>query len=290
VPTGSNVDLNEAVKRLNAERIWNQIWSQSRSGLLAGLSAGAGLRGLLGLHNLIQRNVTQPSRSSYAPTVLRIPVGQEDEEGKKKAAAARLSSGAEKRAWKWWDDFTQHVGDTWSGRNAKNVWDVPLAYPLIIGGAGAGAYGGWKLTDYLMDTMRKSRLRQEAEQARQEYEEALLGKTASADADTLGDELDRLYTLAEKRANMPGALGGIALLYALATGLAGARFGYKLGKGRQDAAVARKAHEQSVRRLQSLRPPALYAKPVPVPRRPLAPSLTAPAEEQSDEELNQPGR
>jgi hypothetical protein len=57
--------------------------------------------------------------------------------------------------------------------NAASPWSLPGA-PLLGGLAiGGGAYGGWKLTDWLLDRARKLEVQRELAASKAEYEKAL---------------------------------------------------------------------------------------------------------------------
>ena len=127
--------------------------------------------------------------------------------------------------------------------------------------------------DYLLDKRRKGDLDAELEQAKQEYEAALManshGKMA-ADG-TLAADLDRLYDAvsekkaAEKQATSMADWAGFGLgnygVYAGASGIAGAALAYNWAKKRQRRALIEKALKERRKRRFSSQPAAMYVRP-----------------------------
>lgn len=117
-----------------------------------------------------------------------------------------------------------------TGGWANTASGVPFAGPLWAA-AGLGSVGaGWKLTDWLLDKRRRKNMRQELDAAKQEYNDALYGKTAEA----LGEVFDKTAggvlsgmappehegtfngALAGATAGIPAAIGTEGLINAVA--------------------------------------------------------------------------
>lgn len=107
---------------------------------------GFALRGLGGLSRLVGRRLGETA----APVPPKIAVPEEEEE----------KAGAEKEA---------------------GLEDIPIIRHLpetlaAVGLGGAGMYGGWRLADYMFEQQRLKEIKQKIEKAKEEYEQALLGK------------------------------------------------------------------------------------------------------------------
>jgi hypothetical protein len=190
----------------------------------AGLAAGAGLRGLMGLYHMLSTSDKDENPSAYAPLSINIPP-----ERKKQASPESTSD-------LWW------------------------TMPAMLGTGAAAAYGGWKGVDWLMKKHKEHELQSQVDEAKKEYEAALLGKAGSA----LGADLDQLYDMLTKEGQEKQAfpsLLGAWLTWALATGAFGAAKGYQWETHKSKADALEKAREQQVARLSSIRPPVFYAVP-----------------------------
>lgn len=163
-------------------------WNRMLSVLVTGGAAGAGIRGLLGMHNLMQSKPAIDPQSSIPQTVpihMPMPPGMEEEE-KVALFGARPDGGF-------------------------NAWEIPTG---VAAGAG-GLMGGWKLVDWLMDKQRRSSASGELDEAKGDYESALqdqynvamMSKGASS-APTLDDVYDHTHDQ-EKVATHITKLGGI---------------------------------------------------------------------------------
>jgi hypothetical protein len=177
-------------------------------------------------------------------------------------------------------EVSDYLGDTFAGRNQSHPIYTPLGLPAAAAATAGGAYGGWKLVDYLMDKRRKDTLKKDLDQARAKYEAALFGKTAMA------ADLDRLYDLitqqaTEKQAGdgeAPSGANNSSLPQSIADGLGFGTGAYLLGSGllalpvarwayeqqrkRSKTRVLEKAREENARALSAGRPTILYARPV----------------------------
>lgn len=140
------------------------------------LAAGAAVRGVSGLGELVSSNLAQPKRPPD-PVMINIPYRanrpppkpEEEEEGTGGTLPMSKLSSAEKRAiFGNWPDF-------W-GANANTAADIPAAWPATgFGGILAGA-GGYKLMDMLMEKRKEQQRNEEIQSAREEYEKSLLGQ------------------------------------------------------------------------------------------------------------------
>lgn len=208
----------------------------ARIGLVSA-GVGAGWRGLKGLLNLGERNLRPREPSLFATKTISVPARREE----KKEKQANL------------------LTDPWN-------WDVstPTAHPLFMPAAlatgGLGMYGGWKLTDKLLDRRRKQEIEEELENTRQEYEQALRGQSK------LGEALDRLCDLSEKTAAgmsandwsglaQGGLLSGLGLI-----GLGSGMTAYGLSKKRRPSEILREAKKRRARVRMRQVPPPLYVE------------------------------
>lgn len=206
--------------------------------LLTGLGIGGGLRGGLGLSRLLSRNVGRKPIRTAGPIIAKIPI-EEDEEEEKLAEVTN-----------------------------KSGTGYYLPGMVLAGGAGLGI--GWGAIDKLLDSRRKSEQQSELERARQEFENVLLRKRASALGTALDDLYDRLHGHLEKSAwtweDLKNALAGTYGLYALGTGGVTGALAYSSAKGRQRRAVLDKAQKRRLSQRNTDRPSEIYAIPTRVPR------------------------
>ena len=251
----------EQIKQRNGELVrQGALKDMLQMGLLAAGLGGA-VRGGAGLLQLGRRNFGQVARpAANAPVTIDVQVPprpeEEDASPMKTAEEAFSFSGA--------------------GNSApQNWWGY---YPMLTAGGLGGLYGGWKATDALMDHRRKKELSSELEQAKQEYEQALRGTSK------LGQDLDRLYDVLEKQANLAddtgplvGGLATVALLGALGSG--GVTYG--MTRKRDPSAIKERAKQQYRSEQYRRRPSPIFARPVPV-----APSVNdaAPSEDELEGE------
>ena len=240
---------------------------------LTGLGVGAGSRGLLGLMQLISRNVSKPKPSLPAPVhVDLVGHGQEEEEEEKMSGVA---------------DFLE-------GGNAKTVGGVPWAMPAGVAAGAGGLYGGWSLMDYLLDKRRKSETESELAKAKETYEQALMDSSKRASDNSLGRDLDELYDELEKQALFDSDTAGkLVGAYGVAAGGAGVLssiIAYKWAKKRQRKVLLAKAQEKRRRARFALQPSSLYARPSPMRRSPEPievqdPMQAAPSSDETEDQL-----
>ena len=203
-----------------------------------GLGVGLGARGLLGLLGLGRHNVSQ--EDPYASSVIDI-----EEEEEKQAG----------------------IMDFIKGRYAESTQGVPWAIPAAVGAGAGGLYGGWKMMDYILDQRRSSRIDEELEEAKAEYEAALADTKEAADG-SFSKDLDELYnnltTYGEKAAASWPEMGGQAAgVYGTAAGLGAllmAIMGYKHGKKKQRKRVIDKAQTIKRREEYRRRPDPLFVR------------------------------
>lgn len=231
----------DAVQQATSQKLREQALQNALSMGLVGTGAGMAGRGFFGLLELIRRNASKPPRSVPTPVPIDLPL----EENESKIAG---------------------VADFLRGDYAQSISGVPWAVPAAVGAGGAGLVGGWSLMDYLLDKRRKGDLDAELEKAKSEYESALIRNTAkTANDDSLGADLDRLYDLVEKKADywsdLAGKLTGLYGIYAGTSGLAGAALAYNWGKKRQRKAIIEKALKERRRRRFSSQPAPVYLRP-----------------------------
>lgn len=220
---------------------------------LVSFGLGAGARGLKGLVSLGNRNLE--------PTVLRtglqgqpidIPFPRKpDEEEEKRAEGEGLFS-----------SITKPVRDAFSG-NVSNVVSHPAFIPAAVIGTPLAAYGGYKLTDMLMNKRRKSEQESELEKIKREYEAVLAGQHK------ISTDLDQLYDHVKKATNFGAAdtigllsgigLGGLGLL-----GLGSGVLTYDMTKKRRAAQVLQAAKSRRDRLRMLRTPPPIFAQTTPV--------------------------
>jgi hypothetical protein len=215
-------DLAAAAARARsnqAQRILQAVWQESKPILLSSLGLGMGIRGAQGLANVVQRNMAPPAPVPPTMNIVKHKVPE-----KEKVATLSLHPG----------DSTQ-VGD-WVGT-------LPIKATAMLG----GAYGGYKLTDWLMDKRRKADLQAELAKVRAQYEAALSGNVKTAAEGSLAKDLDELAECVVKKADLSGQLGGgyltVAGLAAILSGLAG----YRAAKSTNTKPILNKAREQQLR-------------------------------------------
>lgn len=234
------------------------------------LALGAGARGVVGLGNFLQRNLVGPPRTPQRQSFIRIPVPVEVDDGgaEKEAGHDKLADAAQ--------EFASGMGllrkpgeavgwlrDNLGGWGQPDPKQMPWAYPAAALAGVGGLYGGWKLTDYLLDKTRSNEQESELDTARRDYEHALASRYKAAAAPT---PLDRLADAAEKRGLWNEALGTALLAGSGLAGLSGLAT-YNWARGRSRA----KAIEEAVRRRQAQlaeqAPNPVMAVPIPVPVR-----------------------
>jgi hypothetical protein len=153
-------------------------------GLAGGtLALGAGARGVVGLGNFLHRNLVGPPRTPQRQSFVRIPVPVEvdDEQPEKMASHDKLADAAQ--------EFASGMGllrkpgeavgwlrNNLGGWGQGDLKQMPWAYPAAAAAGIGGLYGGWKLTDYLLDKTRSTEQESELDTARRDYERALASR------------------------------------------------------------------------------------------------------------------
>jgi hypothetical protein len=237
---------------------------------LASLGAGAGFRGLQGMHNLIKRTggddedeKKKDKVTAYAPRPVEttIPVAKF---GSDEAPASHI-----KQALFGVGDY---IANLFSGKHATKPSDIPYYWVGMPTLGVGGLYGGYKGVDYLLDRQRREEQEEELESAREEFRRALQSrarapKTAS-DAETdLGFQLDRLYDHIEKHAAfrekqaVMGQMAGAYSLYAVLSSLLTGVWMHEMTKKRGRRALLEHAQKKRLRQQFSVRPPEILAVP-----------------------------
>lgn len=245
---------------------------------IAGLSALAGgtIRGLVGAPYLFG---TQPSGSAgtaLSPATVNIPYPVVVKKNRKPAPPMNVIKTSEVES-----QYNQ----------------IPWYYPLLMGASLPAFYGGYKGVDYLMDRYRKSQLQADEEQARREYEQALLEGYPAAhvpkvqSAPKLASEalLEEGAAALEKLAaqyvqatsappaappasgsaptpvkqafpSIPGLYGALATVLGLSSGA----LMYNYARDRSSSKLVQEAIRQRERQRWATRPPEVFAVPTPV--------------------------
>lgn len=267
------------LQRRNMAQINPQLLSMVTNVLIGAGGLGAALRGGKGLYNVVRRNVAQPDSMDHT-LMVPVPVERrkraETSDTKYDRYLRQLEARREpppaaaggKRS-----SFTNFL----LGGNAKDLGEHPLANAAAITAGMGGLYGGYKLTDWLLDQQRRRSLSRERDAAKAKYEAALqalvqkpravgggLNKAASA------DPLDQLCDRAEKQAWSGGQVANVALATWPPLFLAGFLLSHGLTSSRGKHKLLQKAVSQRQQR-QLLSEP-VYAFPdydKPPSRRPL---------------------
>jgi hypothetical protein len=190
------------------------------------LAVGAAGRGLAGLGSFLGRELGGGAKTPQRQSFVRIPVpvrvrSRAEREAMLAAGRAEIDkeAGFAKLAGDALTSFADTMGmlrrpgevgnmiqNTIGGWGESNKWNMPWHIPAALAAGAGGLYGGWKLTDYLLDKTRAAEQESEVSQARKEYEAALAGRRKVASAGP--DPLDALAGLWEKRGWVNQAIGG----------------------------------------------------------------------------------
>lgn len=219
---------------------------------LLGAGAAGTLRGGQGLINLLSRSGKKlPSRAGIAPLPVPYKPSFREEDEEKEAAMDVVAPGITKKRGLWW------------------------YYPALLGAGAAGAAGGWKAIDSLLDKRRRKELDDEVDEARGSFRDALTSQYKEGSDSELGRALDELHGKLQKQAltqgikdmvgpNNRGTGLGMYASYAIPSSI----LGYLLVKGMADkgskAKRLDKAQKQRALKQQKLRPAELYAVPSPI--------------------------
>jgi hypothetical protein len=286
--------LEEMAKSVREQRsqILNEgLTSSIPKWMMLGGAAGAGGAGLMGLANLLRRNLTDPPRtlySPYSPVISDIPYPEEQNHKKKMAAAGPPRSPSAPLPPKMprrknaglLDSITDTAGQIMHGDYATDLASHPLGLATMGASLGAGTVGGYKLMNYLLKRQNKSSRQTELAKARQDYEQALLqqqehktagektaGQQLGAELDRLADAWEKVAAEMQKRGFGQGAIGKALGVYLLTGGAIAGLTGnatYDYFRKRQPAAILAKAEKQHRREMATMRPAPIYARPVPV--------------------------
>ena len=221
----------DAVQAATARVLKQKALAQAGTTALAGLGAGAGLRGLFGLLNMRRDTQVEPETVGAPASEVEIPTHK-----------------------------MANVGKFLSGDYARTVPGIPWAIPAITSAGVVGSYAGWKGIDKLLDAKRRHDLERELEEAKGDYEAALAGTSK------LGQDLDELCSVVEKSsaaADVAGKATGLYGVYAGTSGLLGAILAYNYAKKRQKRKLLEDAKSQRRRQQYARQPAVIYAKSTP---------------------------
>jgi hypothetical protein len=190
------------IAELNQQKsqvLTDEMWKQLKTLAMLGFGLGAGARGVQGLYNTTRRNLQPPRRSVYAPLTLDIPARPEKKERDAKLAHKLAHKQANPAAPAAPATPTQpslfdYIKSLWPQHNTPQ--GHPLALPLGLATGAGSLYGGYKLTDWLLDKRRRQELEGELIQAQREYENALASQYKSS---ALAEDLDKLCDLLDER-------------------------------------------------------------------------------------------
>lgn len=213
--------------------------------LLIGAGTGAAVRGATGLGRLFggEQEVV-PSKTVDMPVLFGVPkkIKNEEEEDIKRL---EYKSAEEKEAY------------------SKS--SLPYYLPAMLLGTPLAAYGGWKAVDAVLDKQRKAKSEDNLEEAKKDYEEALLASyQKSASTDEMLDEVFETYKEAGTFSDLLGTGKGLALTYALASAPAGYMIVNSMMKKNSKRKILEKAMRERARRQAAKQPAELYAIPAPV--------------------------
>lgn len=219
--------------------------------LLAG-GAGAGLRGLSGLRRLFSGSSNPvSSRTVDMPVTYPAPVEEEEEK-------------------------IAEIGDS----KATSPYGLEWYIPSMLLGTPLAAYGGWKGVDAILDTQRRKKTEADLEDAKKQYERALLGSYKTAEDEqsveqTLDAVFDNHYAKSAEEdgfidglinryaPNLPGIGTGLAAAYAIPATVGGYAMVNSVMQKKSKRALLQKAMRERARRQAQMQPAELYAIPVP---------------------------
>lgn len=241
-----------------------------------GAAAGGGARMLMGGHNLFRDTQAPVRRISPVPPTITIP-GKAEEDDMEKLGVAKPP---------WWDWIAQKLPKITTTKPLGDVWGPTAG----IGAAGGGIYGGWKLTDWLLNKERQQQNTRDLTEAEDEYKKALADQYRAAmlakqGADTLGiDDLYEQYAARvtvhgrDKAAfswdtpwsavfgkdNVQGVKGALLAAMALTAGGSGVAT-YNWTKGRSKHNLLERAMRQRARMRAARAPSPIYTQVAPQP-------------------------
>lgn len=278
-----------------------------------GAAGGAGVRGLMGLRNMTQSPAIDPSPSANLPHAIHV-FGEPREEEPSTVPMRKFAGGFipqlqqfGQAAGQKLQDFGQAAGDfigntvpdaiaphlpkTHTTQPLLNEWGIPAG----IAAVGGGAYGGYKLMDWLLNKERDMAGQGELRDAESEYQQALADQyRAAMMAKGAGDDLgigeladtyaarveehgrDKLASMSVAEYFMPGlsipyeaalgydnwqALKGGANAAILGAGLGASKLTYDWAKGQNKQELLRKALKRRQAMRQQLSPAPILALP-----------------------------
>jgi hypothetical protein len=236
--------------------------------LAASLGAGVTSRALGGFARLGKRDKPLPTALPATPVLLPRPKTLEEEESKyaalKKMAAGedpsmldRIGSSIGEKIFK---------GSPGSGM-ANRWWGLPLFWPLALGGGAAAMYGGYKLTDKILDMQRQHELERSLAKSKQEYERAVQERLKAAEYVDNTGAVDLLDDLAmegiKKQADsikdklMNAGATGLSLYatYALLAALGAGKMTYDITRKTAPGKITEKALAERARQRYGMTPP-----------------------------------
>ena len=258
------VKLEASIARRNHELLNNESWRQATNVGLTALGAGAGLRGLHGLLSVISRNLSKPPAIPAVAT-MEVPVHGQPVKKRKKTADAEdwkyLATEPFKRLGNLVYDAgsaaVKGTGDAMAGAYATEPQGLPEHWLRTFGMGVGGGLGGYKLVDWLLDKRRKAMVDKDVEDARQEYENLLYGKNASA--------IDELFATVKQAdfglGDLPGALTGSYLTYALGSPLVTGTMAYNKAKKLRRKNLIDAAQKMRLRQRLESSPIPIFALP-----------------------------
>lgn len=248
-------DPIEVIDRLATENLKQETMGDIGKTALMTLGLGSAARGGYGLLNLLRRNISPPRvRPKVKPLPLPYPEEGEEEEKVAEEGGVATPPGGES----WFDSPVTKKEGLW--------WRKP---GMLLGGL-AGAYGGWKLVDHIMDQRRQAEVEDEVSGAKSRFRDAMLSNYSSPIKQAADDEpnaLDRLFDQFEKQATMGDTIGstlGNYGMYAVPASLLAGYSAYNMARKRRRANVLKKALQRRERRRQQQSPAPIFATPVPV--------------------------
>ena len=212
--------------------------------LMFGAGAGVAMRGATGIAKLLgDDQEVVPSKTVDMPVLFGVPKKVEDDEEDVKKL--EYKSAEEKKAY--------------------SKTSLPYYLPAMLLGTPLAAYGGWKAVDAVLDKQRKAKSEDNLEEAKSDYESALLDSyKKSASTDEMLDEVFDNYKEAGTLNDILGTGKGLALTYALAAGPLGYMMVNSKMKANSKRKILEKAMRERARRQAAKQPAELYAIPAPV--------------------------
>jgi len=253
---------------------------------LTGVGIGAGTRGLLGLRDLVSRPAYAPANIGPKPAVVEVnvPSPEEDERKRKKLAEVRPFEGDLSSVPKI-DVNSVRGSGLWNwlkGLTHTDITSKPFYYPAAIGTGIGSLYAGYKGVDTILNARHKADREKELEDAKREFQNALVEQYKADGAKSASPNLEREWDILVKQAtpepgtwaetlnNAAGKVtGGYLALAALLA--AGSGIGaYQYTKSQAPENRIAKAIKQRERLRWASKPPEIYAvsKPTSVVRPP----------------------